>query len=739
MALQKLTYRAGVNREGTDYSNEGGFYDGDKVRFRSGQAEKIGGWVQVDTDQFEGIARSLWTWTDSDGLSNYLSLGTNKKYYIFFGGIYYDITPIIQTDGTALAPPNQLAANPLSTTSGSNVVTITDGNYNPAIGDYVTVTSTAAVGGLTISGEYVVNTVPSTTTFTILAASNASSTAVGGGTVTLAFQYPIGNDIATIGTGWGAGPWTGAIATTGTTLTNPFDTINTSTTVSVNQTAHGLTTGDWIYVSSVQNNVSGILNTILQQAFQVTVVNVNKYTISTVFAAQSYPANATASGLGGTVVVRIPVSATRGWGTGFTSGITQQLRLWSQDNYGSNLAYAPRGGPIFYWLDSGGVSTRGSYLSTLSTAAGFPGTFVPKTTNQILTSATEQFLVALGSNSYEVGNANTAFNPMIVRWSDQGNPYQWVPAATNQSGEFTLANGSFIITGITTRQEILIWTNSCLYSMQYVGYPYVWAFQVLMDNISIIAPNAAVTVNNVTYWMGKDKFYQYTGVVSTLPCSLRQFIFEDINVDQAFQIFSGSNEGYNEVWWFYVTLNSAGTTVDRYIIYNYVDKVWSYGTMARTAWLQYGIQPNPVAADYNRRLLYHEVGNDDVSTSSPQPIEAYIQSSDFGIEAGEHLGFVWRMLPDVNFNGSSVNAPSVTMTLFGRQNSGSSQDPSDVDTVTSGQNYSTVTQYTIPKFTGQVYTRLRARQMSFEIRSTDLGVAWQLGIPRIDVKPDGKR
>ena len=739
MALQKLTYRAGVNREGTDYSNEGGFYDGDKVRFRSGQAEKIGGWVQVDPDQFEGIARSLWTWTDTDGVSNYLSLGTSKKYYIFYGGIYYDITPVIQRDGTALPPPNALAANPIATVSGSNVVTITDGNYNPAIGDYVTVTSSASVGGLSINGEYVVKTVPSTTTFTIEAATNASSTASGGGTVVLEFQYPIGNDVATIGTGWGAGTWCGAIATTGVTLTNPFDTINTSTTVSVNQTAHGLTTGDWIYFSSVQNNVSGILNTILEHAFQVTVVNPNKYTISTVFGSQSFPANATASGLGGTVVVRIPVTPNRGWGTGFTSGITQQLRLWSQDNYGSNLAYAPRGGPIFYWLDLTGVSARGSYLSTLSTAAGYNGAYVPKTTNQILTSATEQFLIALGSNPYDPSTTNTAFNPMIVRWSDQGNPYQWVQETTNQAGEFTLANGSYIVTGLTTRQEILIWTNSCLYSMQYLGYPYVWSFQVLMDNISIIAPNAAVTVNNVTYWMGKDKFYQYTGVVSTLPCSLRQFIFEDINTDQSFQIFAGSNEGYNEVWWFYVSQNSGGTTVDRYVIYNYVDKVWSYGTMARTAWLQYGIQPNPVAADYNRRLLYHEVGNDDVSTASPQPIEAYIQSSDFGIEAGEHLGFVWRMLPDVNFNGSSVNNPSVTMTLFGRQNSGSNQSPSDIDTVTSGQNYSTVTQYIIPKFTGQVYTRIRARQMSFEIRSTDLGVAWQLGIPRIDVKPDGKR
>ena len=739
MPLQKLIYRAGINREGTDYSNEGGFYDGDKVRFRSGQAEKIGGWVQVDPDQFDGVARSLWTWTDTDGVSSYLSVGTDRKYYIFYGGIYYDITPIVQTDGTALPPPNQLAANPISTVSGSNVVTITDGNYNPAVGDYVTITTTSAVGGLTISGEYIVKTVPSTTTFTIEAASNASSTASGGGTVTLAFAYPSGFDIVTIGTGWGAGNWCGAIATTGVTLTNPFDTINGSTTVTVNQTAHGLVTGDWIYFSSVQNNVSGILNTILEHAFEVTVINANSYTISTVFGSQSYPANATASGLGGTVVVRIPVTPNRGWGTGFTTGIAQQLRLWSQDNFGPNLAYAPRGGPIFYWLDLTGVSVRGSYLSTLSTAAGYNGAYVPKTTNQILTSATEQFLVALGSNTYLPGSPNTSFNPMIVRWSDQGNPYEWVPAPTNQSGEFTLANGSYIVTGLTTRQEILIWTNSCLYSMQYIGYPYIWSFQVLMDNISIMAPNAAVTVNNVTYWMGKDKFYQYTGVVSTLPCSLRQFIFEDINTEQAFQIFAGSNEGYNEVWWFYVSQNSAGTTVDRYVIYNYVDKVWTYGTMARTAWLQYGIQPNPVAADYNGRLLYHEVGNDDVSTASPQPIEAYIQSSDFGIEAGEHLGFVWRMLPDVNFNGSTVNNPSVTMTLFGRQNAGGAPFGSDVDTVTSEQNYSTITQYTIPQFTGQVYTRIRARQISFEIRSTDLGVAWQLGIPRIDVKADGKR
>jgi hypothetical protein len=367
----------------------------------------------------------------------------------------------------------------------------------------------------------------------------------------------------------------------------------------------------------------------------------------------------------------------------------------------------------------------------------YAGDYVPNATNQVMSASIEQFIIALGANSYVQATPNSTFNPMLVRWSDQANPLQWIPQVTNQSGEFTLSNGSFIMCGQTTRQETLIWTNSCLYSMQYVGFPYVWSFQVLMDNISIMSPNVPVTVNNVTYWMGKDKFYMYTGVVQTLPCSLRQFIFDNINRDQAFQVFGGSNEAYNEVWWFYCSANS--TVIDKYVIYNYLDKVWSYGTMGRTAWLQYGINPYPVAADYNSRLLYHEVGSDDVATASPQPITAYIQSSDFGIEAGEHLGFVWRMLPDVNFTGSTTNNPSVTMTLFGKANSGSYPQPSDVDTVTSGQNYTSVAEYTIQTYDGQVYTRLRGRQLSFKIESTGMGVAWQLGIPRIDVKPAGRR
>jgi hypothetical protein len=639
MPLQKLTYRAGINREGTDYSNEGGFYDGDKIRFRSGQAEKIGGWIQVSNSQFLGTCRILWTWSDVDGRGAYIGLGTNVKYYIFQGGGYYDITPIFRTASTGTAPPDDLPSNPISTINGSPIVTITDGNYVPNVNDYIIVTSSSTVGGLDINGEYRIDSVdPAYNTYTILASSNATSDDSGGGDVTIEYLYPSGLDFVVLGTGWGAGPW----------------------------------------------------------------------------------------GRGT-------------WGSAYEAGVTNQLRLWSNDNYGTDLVFNPRGGPIFYWKDSDTVSVRGSYLADLADNEGFDGAYVPYATNYILSSSAQRFIMAFGANPYEYTAPDTVFNPMLVRWSDQNNPYQWVPEVTNQAGEFTLSNGSYIVTALATRQENLIWTDSCLYSMQYVGYPYTWSFQVLMDNITIMGPNAAVTVNNVTYWMGRDKFYQYTGVVSTLPCSLRQFVFDDINTDQAYQVFAGSNEGYNEVWWFYVSLNSNGTLIDKYVIYNYLDKVWSYGTMGRTAWLQYGIQPQPIAADYNSRLLYHEIGNDDVSTSSPQPIESYLQSSDFGIEAGEHLGFVWRMLPDVNFNGSSVNSPTVTMTLYGRQNSGSAQQSSDVDSVVSAQNYSTRTQYIIPQFTGQIYTRLRARQMSFEIRSKDLGVAWQLGVPRIDVKPAGKR
>ena len=801
MPLQKLQFRPGLNREGTDYSNEGGWYDGDKIRFRSGFPEKIGGWTQVSNNTYDGVCRSIWIWADGDAGAGaqYIGVGTNTQYYIYFGGVYNDITPIVHTS---------TLSNPFATTSGSKIITVTDSTYNPSIGDHIDISGASAVAGLTLSGEYVVLSVPTGTTYTIQAANNASATTTGGGTPTIDYEYPIGSNVYTIGTGWGAGPWGGVVTPVVVTLgTNPFSTTSGSATVQVTQTAHGLATGAWVSFSGAAG-VAGISPTILNAAYQITSTGANTYTINIATVAFGLTANATTTGGGGSVVV-LDQSGTYGWGTSYAAGIGQQLRLWSNDNYGADLVLAPRGGPIFYWADSTGVSTRAKYLSDIAnvtseytdastfssgvstitvsatlaanlypympiTGTGIPagtyvaanyitnstsvpinttttsassgnytyyyaGAFVPKQTYQVITSAIQEFIIAYGANSYVPGNPNTSFNPMLVRWSDQANAYQWIPQLTNQSGEFTLTNGSYIMAARTTRQEILVWTDSCLYSQQYLGTPYVWGFQVLMDNISVISPNSMITVNNVTYWMGRDRFYMYSGRVEVLPCSLRQYIFDDINQDQSYQVFAGANEAFNEVWWYYVSQSSDNTTVDRYVIYNYLDRVWYYGTMARSAWMQTGTQPYPIAADYNGRLLYHENGCDDVSTSATLPIDAYVQSSDFDIGDGHNFGFVWRILPDVNFNGSTVNQPTVTMTVKPRENSGTPYGSADNPQVQSAQNYTNAPAYTIQQFDGQVYTRLRGRQMAFRIESNTVGVAWQLGSPRIDIRPDGRR
>jgi len=803
MPLQKLQFRPGLNREGTDYSNEGGWFDGDKVRFRSGFPEKIGGWQQLSPQQYKGVCRSIWVWADGDaGVgTTYIGLGTSAKYYIYSAGAYNDVTPIIQTD---------VLTNPFSTTNGLNIVTVTDATYLPNVGDYVVFSGGSAVGGLTITGEYIVTNVTSATTYQITTTNPATSTATGGGTVTVQYEYPSGSNVFSVGTGWGAGPWGGPLIPVVVSLgNNPFASTSSSGTVTVTQNAHGMSNGTYVAFSGA-TGFAGISASTLNSTFVISGVTTNTYNITL---PSSSTATATTSG-GGSSVVVTEQSGSRGWGSAYSSGIGSQLRLWSNDNYGSDLVIAPRGGPIFYWADTTGVGVRAQYLSsvanatteyTLSATAGditftgsatsvtvssayapsiypymvitganlpantkvastyitgattvpittttsggssgsytvsYAGSFVPSATFQVITSAIQEFVIAFGANSYVPNNAATTFNPMLVRWSDQGNAYQWIPQLTNQSGEYLLTNGSYIMAARATRQEILVWTDSCLYSMQYLGAPYVWGFQVLMDNISVMSPNSMITINNVTYWMGKDRFYMYSGRVEVLPCSLRQYIFADINEDQAYQVFAGANEAFNEVWWYYVSQSSANTVVDKYVIYNYLDRVWYYGTMGRTAWMQSGTQTYPIAADYNGRLLYHEVGCDDMSTSTTLPIDAYVQSSDFDIGDGHNFGFVWRILPDVNFNGSSTNQPSVTMTVKPRQNSGTPYGQADNPQVQSAQNYTVVPEYTIQQFDGQVYTRLRGRQMSFRIESTGVGVAWQLGSPRIDIRPDGRR
>ena len=709
MPLQKLTFRPGVNREGTDYANEGGWYDCDKIRFRSGFPEKIGGWTRLSNGSFLGIARSMWNWINLEG-TNYLGVGTNLKYYIEYGGGYYDVTPIRKTVNPMLGAQPPATGNPLataySTLNGGITATATS----------LVLTSGASFqnspGIIKIDSEQIYYTGKSTNTLTGLvrgyngttAATHSTSAAVGCSTVTVTDEV---NGV----------------------VQNDFVTFSGLTAIG------GFTTG--------QLNVE-------QQVFNV--IDVDKYTFN-VAGVFSTSAVTTGGGTVGIAVYQINTGLDiyvigTGWGAGVwgrggwgsassTQAVGAQLRLWSNENYGQDLVIAPRNGGIYYWKSADLLTTRAKLLNDVATLEGYDGTYVPNETLEISASSIQRFIIAFGANPYEAGTPNTDFNPMLVRWSDQANPYQWVPEVTNQAGEFGLSHGSSIVAYVNTRQEILIWTDSALYSMQYVGAPYVWSFQLLMDNISIMSPNSIYTVNNVTYWMGNGKFYQYSGRVETLPSSLRQYIFDDINQDQSYQVFSGGNEGYNEVWWFYCSLGSS--TIDKYVIYNYLDKVWYYGSMARTAWLDSGIREYPMAADYNHRVLYHESDVNDVAGTSSLPINAYIQSSDFDIGDGHNFGFVWRILPDVNFNGSNVDQPFVTMTVKPRQNSGAPYSAAANPQVRSADNYAVSRAYNVQEFDGQVYTRLRGRQMAFRIESNSLGVSWQLGTPRIDIRNDGKR
>lgn len=708
MTITKIALQPGVYREGTAYSAEGRFYDGDKIRFRSGNAEKIGGWQRLSNATYLGTARSLWNWTTLAG-KNYLGIGTNLKYYIESGGGYSDITPIRKTVNPMLGPVPPSSGNPFATAFS------------------------------TLAGS--INDTQQSLTLTSAASFSSQGGIIKIGTEEMAYSQVSGNILLGLTRGYN-----------GTTPAAHLAGANvSSSTIVVTDINHGVTQDDFVTYSAVTGPFGGFSAANLNKEQQVyRYISTSQYAINI---EGVFSSSATSGGGAGAVAAYQVTSGldtytvgvgwgadpwgSGGWGDPAIVGIGQQLRLWTADNYGEDLVIAPRNGSIFYWDATLGTTVRAEYLSALSTAAGFQGQFVPTTTSEILASSIQRFVIAMGANQYDPLNANTAFDPMLVRWSDQENPYEWVPAITNQSGEFRLTHGSYIVTSNPTRQENLIWTDSALYSMQYLGAPYVWGFNLLMDNLSIMSPNAAVTANNVTYWMGRDKFYVYSGRVETLPCALRQYVFNDLNKDQAFQVFSGANEAYNEVWWFYCSNGSS--VVDKYVVYNYLENLWYYGTMSRTAWLDSALRDYPMAADYNNRILYHEVGTDDVSGLSPVPINAYIQSADFDIGDGDHFAFVWRILPDINFNGSYADKPSVKMEIRPRRNAGAPYSPADNPTVQSQDDYRNVRSYNIQQFDGQVYTRLRGRQMALRIESDQLGVAWQLGSVRADIRPDGRR
>lgn len=744
MPLQKIQFRPGVNREGTNYSNEGGWYDCDKVRFRSGFPQKIGGWARATPGYtYDGVCRMLINWVDLLN-NNLIGIGTHVKYYINNGLTEYkNITPIRKTT-------NPMGNNPFAVVSGSTTVTVTDTTNGAQLGDYVTFSGAVGFAGIAASAlntEHKITNILGANTYQFELDSPATSTTSGGGAVVVAkYQLNIGLAAYTIGNGWGAGIWSGANTGFSTTLTYTSGSGNvllddTSTTINVVDTT-GFTTTGTILIDSEVITYSGKTLTSFTGCTRG---------ISGSLAANHSLDPTTGSATPPPIVVYQVTNllGTTGWGVAadiqFGSGIGQQMRLWSNDTYGEDLLINPRGGKIYYWDTT-------AQLPTASPATALVTDVPIVATNQVVVSDVTRFVIAMGCNVY----GSSDFDPLVVRWSDQENISVWDPTVVgSQAGDTRLTNGSFIMTSKKTRQEILIWTDSALYSMQYLGPPYTFGFTLLMDNLSIMSPNSAAVVNNVAYWMGTDKFYSYTGRVETLPCSVRQYLFTDLNFDQRFQVMAGTNEGYNEVWWYYVSNDEVAAAnlanrppiIDKYVVYNHLERLWYYGSLSRTFWLDSPIQSAPLAAfgDSNTgALLFQETGVDDASTATPVPFDAYIQSSDFDIDDGHDFGFVWRIIPDISFAGSGGNEnsvyPSVTMEVRPRTFPGTSYGPTDLDSVTSTQPYGPVKQYTVERFTPQVYTRIRGRQIAFKISSGgQLGVAWQLGSPRIDIRKDGRR
>ena len=623
MPLQKLQFKPGVNRDQTNYTNEGGWFQCDKVRFRSGYPQKIGGWLRYGTFTIIGICRQMFNWvtTQSD---NYLAMGTSKKVYLEAGTEVYDITPLQHTSTTLGA-----AAGPFTATSGSSTLTVsysTDTAYNPEVGNYVTYSGAASLGGnitaAILNAEFgyqilTVDTGAKTYTINVGVNANGSDTGKGGATVTAEYDIDVGYDIDTYGYGWGAGAW-----------------------------------------------------------------------------------------------------SRLGWGSGAVTPVVLQQRDWFFNNFDNDLVMNIRNGPIYYWERSAGITSRAALLSA-TTINGVAPADVPTETTEILVSQNDKHLLAFGATPYGGG----AFDPLLIRWATQDQPNVWTPLVTNSAGFIRLSRGSKIVCAVTTRQEILVYTEGTLNSLQFLGTADVFSIQELADNISILSPRAVAVVNNVAYWMGKDKFYAYSGRVETLPSTLRNHVFTNLNYAQADQIVSGTNEGWNEIWWFYPTANSQVN--DAYVVYNHLEKIWYYGTINRTAWLDSPVREYPQAVGDNK-LYNHELGSNDDTL----PLLANIASSDFDLVDGDQFILTKRIIPDISFSGSTASTPTATMYIKPRN------FPGNVYTNTESQ---PVIETSVDVYTEQIFMRARARQMAIEIASTDLNVQWQLGSPRLDGRPDGRR
>ena len=620
MPLSKLQFQPGIRREGTRYSNEGGWYDCDYVRFRSGYAEKIGGWTKAVGTAFAGTARKLHNFVDLSS-NNYLFIGTEKKAYLENGGVYTDITPIRRTV--------TLGSNPFDTTggAGSGVITVSDTAHGAEVGDYVTFSGATAFDGLTtddLNQELVVVSVPDADTYTVDTGGSATAGSVtgGGSSVSAAYQINVGLNTTVLGPGWGAGTW-------------------------------------------------------------------GRFS----------------------------------WGSAAGSLAGQTLRLWFADDFGEDLIFNVAEEGIYYWDAS--VGGRAVALSSLTGANE-----TPTVARQTLVSEVDRHVICFGCNP--VGSS--AQDPLLIRWSSQESLTDWNPTATNTAGDLRLAQGSEIVTAVRTSRQTLVFTDRSFHSLQFTGPPFTFGIGQLGDNIQIAGPNAVVAVNDIVFWMGRENFYLYDGRIQTIPCAVRDYVFGDLNRNQSFKIYAGSLASQSEVWWFYPSEDSS--EIDRYVVYNYLEQAWYYGTLARTAWIDRGAgeRSYPQAAATDSFIYNHEDGLDDGSQDPAVAIDAYIESADFDIGDGDQFMFIRRILPDLSFYNSTAENPEVVMEMTARNFSGNTSNGSDSGTVVRQTLAGGAHDYT-----DQIFLRLRGRQMSFKVSSDTTGVRWRLGAPRLDARADGRR
>ena len=623
MPLTKLQFRPGINRETTSYANEGGWFDGDKIRFHLGYPQKIGGWVKYSANSYQGTARSLHNWVSLDS-SDYLGVGTHLKYYIEEGGGFNDITPIRAT--TAAGDVTFSAVN------GSTTLTVSDSSHGAVVNDFVTFSGAVSLGGNITADilniEYQITEIVDANSYKVEAsvAANASDTGNGGSSVVGAYQINVGLDSGVGGNGWGAGTWGGVVA-------------------------------------------------------------------------------------GGTDT---------GWGDASLINVSTELRLWSHDNFGEDLLINPRDGGIYYWDKTNTLSSRAVNVTSLSGANE-----VPVIAKQILVSDLDRHILAFGCNPQGTSSAADQ-DPLLIRFSSQESLTDWAATATNTAGDLRLGSGSTFVQAVETKRELLVWTDKSVHSMRFIGPPFTFGLQQLASNITIMSSNAAVATEDFVFWMGRDSFYVYDGRTAQLPCTVRDYVFLDFNFDQTEKVTSGVNSQFSEVFWFYPSSSSQEN--DRYVVFNYQEKVWYYGTLSRTAWIDRGIRRFPIAAA-NSYLYNHESGSDDDGSA----MDSYIESSQIDIDDGYQFVSIRRLIPDLTFNGSSSPTPSADFTLQVREYPGANYDDSAAGTVTRSATSP------VEQFTNYLDMRLRGRSFGVKVSSADTGVRWKLGAPRIDIRPDGRR